>query len=710
MPTVNSPDISFLDVKVTLDISGVNPVINLVNQSVGSNLAGLVWSLNVLSPTTTPIYQSSFDSPFKTGIWTTSSITNAWPRPFGRIEFSGNYVLQFEVRDSVGNVFNLIKEAELKAPVGNIAKKSTDPYGQIDLRIQVMCERAALYFVDATSKMYQGITGTSISSYLAVDYPRDPTGALPPPFTITSFNNDALVPFSFNGEGYRASYYSIYEYDLGDNVFARIRYVAQKSFDIKCNIDLCPLYCEVDKLMSDIQTGNCENVQEAKNKLALITPKLAVIALLKDRPDCGVDLTKLIDEVKEIGGFVCDCSSATTGIGQQSALVDGVAFNAISEGGDILGRFENTGNNIVLYLKDKSYQFSICDDSQSSAFDIRTSTSGITTSVCFFVDKAILAEELLNAIKGDVNLVNLFNSIVDPNSEGFLIALDGKCVLETTPLTNYTWTFTNVPGSPLSANLVSLSVNGINKVFSFAFNTTNLTSLQTYLNGKGIGTFTVVSAPSGQITITSNNNPNTIANLVYNVGSGNVVAVQTNIATSVGLVTPSEIVQAIVNYLCGLTDLEIGLSQPFTVPSIGAGVKTNTIVTPVPNATGEVQVLTDLINVFIAAQNGVVDYVLSWKGSDCDGMKSIFADNTKPINASAAIYGNIDGTCAQLNPLSLLQYQLSNMDATTRELFCSAVVSCGEGLACEPYDSFYVEVTPYDTTCSAIVGIEGVFA
>lgn len=704
MPAVNSPDISVLEVKVTLDISGVNPVINLVNQSSGSNLAALVWSLNVSSPTGTPIYNSNFDAPFKTGVWSTGSVTNPWPRPFGRIEFQGNYIVEFQVRDSIGNVFILNKQGELRPPVGNVAKKSTDTYGQVNLRIQTMCERASLYFVDATSKAYMGLTGQVISSYLAVDYPRDPTGSLPAPFTITSFNTDALVPFSYNGEGYRVSYYTIYEYDLGNNVFIRIRYIAQKSFDVKCNIDLCPLFCEVDTLMEQIANGSCGDVEEAKRKMDLISPKLLLIVGAKDRPDCGINIDRLIEEVKEIGGFSCDCSSATTGIGERSALVDGIGFNVVSEGGDIAGRFENTGNNIVLYLNDKTYQFSICNDSDTDAFLFNTSTYGNTKSVCLSVKRDLLSEEILNTIKGSVNLTNLFNSIVDPNSAGFLISVDGKCVLETNPLSNYAWTLIDIPSAPLAANLSSINVGGSNKVLSFAFNTGNLSDLQSYLNGKGWGVFNVASAASGQISITSINNPNTISNLSYNNGTGYAIAAQTSLATSIGLVTPSEVCQSLIDYICSITEKEINLSQPYTVPSISAGIKTNVII----NKDGN-EDLSNLLNAYFVSQNAVIDYVLSLKDANCESMKEIFSPNQSPINGQTVLYGDKNG-CSQINPLSLFQYQLSNMDATTRTLFCNAVVACGEGLSCESYDEFYVEVTPYDTACSAIVGIEVSFS
>lgn len=701
----NSPDISLLEVKVLMDLSGTNPVIALTNQSEGDNLSALTWVLNVTSPSGTPIYSSSFDDPFKIAEWSTDTIINKWPRPYNRIEWSGAaYNFEFIVRDSQGNEFILAKNASICKPVGN-SKNATNTYGSVDLMIQTLCERAGLYIVDDTSKTYQGVVGRSISSYLAVDYPRDPTGTLPAPYTITSFDTAAIVPFSYNGEGYKASYYTIWEYGFPDSIFVRIRYVSQKSFDVQCNIDLCPLTCEIDKYIEQIESGNCENVDEARQKLFLINAKFNLAVIAKMNPGCGLDLGKLINEIKEIGGFDCDCSSSSTGIGSRSALVDGVNFTVVSEGGDIDGRFEGDENNVTLYLNDKSYTFSVCDDSATEAFDFKRNENNSNVDVCLLVKKSILAQELLITIKEDADLTNLFNSIV---KNGVLnISVDGKCIISTNPQTSYTWTLTNIPSSPNVASLVSIANAGIGAVLSYTFSTTNLSGLQVYLNSLNIGSFTVTAGLSGEVIISSLSNPNNLSLLTYNIGSGNLIAPQESIPVSVGQFTVAQVVQAIINYLCALTDEQVKTSQEFSVPTIvvnnnGEASEGNLVV-------DEGTELTQLLTTYIQSQNAVIEYVLGLKGLSCKAINDVFPQNTKQLSSNTNLYGNTVDGCVKITPIQLFQFMLGNMDATTKSIFCEQVISCGAGLACEPYNYFELIVTPHSDTCPTIIGIEGEF-
>lgn len=703
MTIINSPDISLLEVRVLMDLSGTDPIIGLTNESVGDNLAALTWVLNITSPSGTPIYTSSFDDPFEIGTWTTESLNNKWPRPFGRTEWN-TYNLEFLVRDSQGNEFKLIKNASICKPVGN-NKTATNTYGSVDLMIQTLCERAGLYITDNTSKTYQGVVGSPVSSYLAVDYPRDPTGVLPPPYTITSFDTSAIVPFSYNGEGYKASYYTIWQYKFADNILVRIRYVAQKAFDVQCNIDLCPLTCEIDKYIDQIESGNCANVDEARQKLFLINAKFNLAVIAKMNPGCGLDLAKLIDEIKEIGGFDCDCSSATTGIGSRSALVDGVNFSVVTEGGEIDGRFGGDENNVTLYLNDKSYTFAVCDDSQTEAFEFSRTENNSNVAVCLLVKKSILAEELLNVIKGDANLTNLFNSIV---KNGVLnISVDGKCVISTNPQTNYTWSLLNIPASPNLASLKSISNAGIGMLLNFTFSTTNLAGLQTYLNTLGIGAFTATAGTSGEVLINSVGNPNNLSLLTYDIGAGNLIAPQESVPVSVGQFTVSQVVQAIIDYLCGLTDANVGTSQGFNVPTIVTSI--NGVA-----AQGSIEItqgadLTDLLTAYIQSQNAVIAYVLGLKGVSCEALSAIFPTNTNALTGNTGLYGNNDNGCVKIGPLQLFQFMLGNMDTETKNLFCQQVISCGAGLACEPYNYFELIVTPHSDTCPTIIGIEGEF-
>ena len=346
MVITNSPDIGVLEVKVEFNLSGTTPVINLTNQTTANQnvspipvLDTLEWVLNIFSPTGTPIIQSDFNNPWKVGVWTTEQLTNPWPNPFNQIEWSGaDYLVQFQVKDSVGNIYDLNKEGQLVRPVGN-TQKTANTFGAVALTAEILCDTANIYLKDNTSKSYQGLTGVLASAYLAIDYPRDSTGVRPDPFIITSFTTDALIPFTFNARGYEATYYSIYTYDLGDNVFVTIRYTAQICFDVQCNIDLCPLACEVKSLEESIQNGSCVDVQAAQAKLNLITPKLLRAFIAKANPTCGINLPALIEEIKVIGGFGCDCYGANTGIGS-SARTNDFIFAVNNQGGDIQASFQ----------------------------------------------------------------------------------------------------------------------------------------------------------------------------------------------------------------------------------------------------------------------------------------------------------------------------------------------------------------------------------
>jgi len=702
---INSPDLSNLQVLTLFDISGTNPVINLTNQSTGDHLDQLTWVLNIYSPTGTPIFQSDFDTPWEIGEWTTEAITNAWPRPFGQIEWSGaDYQVEFQVKDSTGAIYYLNQAATICRPVGN-TKKSTNTYGQVALQVRVLCDQASLYISDLTSKTYNGIKGTNLSDYVAVDYPRDPSGNLPAPAVVTSFVDNAIIPISYNADGYVATYYTIYQYDLGNNTQLKIRYTAQVKFNVRCNAQLCAIACQIDGLTGYIESGACDGIEEARQKLQLITAKAIKAQIAVEYPTCGLDVNELLDEIAIIGGYECACGDATTGIGSQSTLIDGVTFAVNNVGGDVHGSFSQEGNNVVLSIYDRTYTFSICEDSDTEAFAFNSSISSYTNNICLSVSRSVLAEELLTTIKNDVDLTNLFNSIVAINTGGFMVSVDGKCVLTTNPTTDYQWFLENIPPSTTFATVNQIT-NGITAVpLNFSFNQTNLPALQTYLNTKGLGTFTVTTGTSGEVVISSNSNTNNLSNLFYNRGTGLLIATQTSQASGVQQFTANEVLQAIIDYLCGITDAEVVTSAEYEICYIDAGgVK----------QTETVDAATDLstfISALLSRGCTTIDYILNLKASvDCDTIKTVFPSSTNQLQPSDYVLGTKSGQCAQVGGLEWFQWILNNMDSTTKTLFCQVVMSCGEGLQCSAYNEFEITVSEHSTTCPAITGIIGHFS
>jgi hypothetical protein len=706
-----SPDITFLEYTPIWDIAGLNPIISITNNSAGSNLAGCTWWFVAYSPSLTLIHEGSASNPDITGTWATTNLTDNWPRPFNQIEFSGNvYSLTLYVKDSAGNIYSLTKTATICRPTGN-TQLSKNPYGVATLDLKVKCEEARIFFQDTTNRTYRGLDGTRLTSTLKVVFPIDETGNIPDPFVGANFST-ALVPISYSSDNYQYVQDIVYDYEFDDLVHIRIRYqsrskngVAAVRFPVLCNIDLCPLVCEVTRLVDSIEQGTCADADEARRKLTLINPKLMLAQIGKQEPLCGIDISKLIEEIKEIGGFSCDCCDAPTGIIPSTAsVIDGYTFEIVPVCGDIDGSVTVNGTNIQFNLEDKSYVFEVDTDSPQdiTAFSIVPETNGCTKTYKLQVDGSLLAEELLNIISVDGNLVNLFNSIVT-GAGGLNLTVDGGCIFTSTSTCDYSLTLSNIPINTTFALLSSIKIGSSVNSLSFAFNLTNLAALQTYLNGLGYGTFSV-SNPSGQdVLIESAANPSDIQNLIYKISSTSYQAALQKDCTGYVAIDANEVVQNIINYLCEIDDSQVVTSQEYIINYIdSSGVEQTTTITAGST-------LADLLDAIIDANNNNVDNLGQTASVTCDTLKDLFTSNTLQITANDfAFITKGGGACAKGSFLDIFNFMLSAgiNNATTKELFCAFVSDCGAGLTCEPYQYFEVVVTNYDTACSEITGIE----
>lgn len=710
MNIAGSPDISILSVQATFDLSGPLPLVRLVNLSQGPNLFGVNWWFVLTSPTQTIIHEGSATDPDINGAWANFVITDSWPRPFYQIEWSGApYNLTVYVQDTLGNVYSDSSyNATICRPNGN-TPTSKNFYGVSDTDVRVLCQQASIYFQDQTNTSYKGISGILISSSLKMVYPIDETGSIPTPFEINNFSA-ATVPISYSSDTYQFQAKSVYDYNLSGNVHVRILYQSCDpkkgfpfiTFPVLCDIDLMPLVCEYQKLIDSIENGSCSDVNEAIRKLTLINPKFALILMGLSQPLTGIDVPSLIDDIQEIGGFTCDCCNAPTGIiPSTSSSIDGYTFQIVPVCGDVTGTVQVVGRNIQLLLQDKSYVFVLNNAIPTTAFSVTPSTSNCTKTYTFNVNLVQLATDILNTVAGDPGLVNLFNSIVS-NSAGFKLSVDGKCIFTSASTNNYTFTLTNIPSSVTNALVALVTVGGTVQTLSFAFNLTNLPALQAYLNSLGIGDF-VVTNPAGQtVQIDSANNPNLLSNLTYSISSVTYVANMAAASAGYVQVSANQVVQYIINYLCGLDDTDIETSQDYTINYIDASGKKQTVVVEKGSS----------LNYFIATllnyQQQTVDNSGSGGSVSCDSLTAIFPVSQDSITPTDFIFSKRSGKCAQVNYTDAFIYMLTAAinNSTVREAFCNLVTACGAGLVCAPYDFFDVIVTNYDNTCAPITAIE----
>ena len=703
MVITGSPDISVLQMQVTFDISGLLPVINIQNLSTGPNLPGVTWWFEVLSPSGTEIHQGSFDSPDAVGAWSTLSLTDSWPRPFNQIEFSGApYLLTAYAQDSAGNVYTDDSySAVIARPNGNTSL-SKNFYGLASTNVLVKCQEARIYFEDTTSTSYRGISGTQLSAILRVIYPLDPTYSVPAPF-VAPFTSPVLVPISYSSKNYQFLSQSVYNYQLSTYVFVNIQYQQLCTFAVQCNIDLAPLVCEYTNLIDSVQNGSCSDVNEALRKITLINPKFALVMIGMNQPLTGVDVPALIEDIIKIGGFTCDCCNAATGIIPNTAsVIDGYSFSVNSVCGDIQGNVSVNGSNIIFNLQDKSYVFNLSSAIPTTAFSITPSTSGCVKTYTLNVSMVQFGTDLANTILATPSLLNLWQTIINDSSNNQFIG-DGKCIFTSSSTYTYDFTLANIPINTTFSIITGIQ-KGANIIpLNFSLNLTNLTAFQTYLNTLGLGTF-VVTNPSGQnVLIASANNPNVLSQLTYSISSTNFIATLTSSASGYVPVPNNQVIQAIINYLCGLTDEQVVTSQAYNITYVDANgdIQTETIPAGTP--------LSEFISTLLAANAETVANTGAIVAVTCKSIKDQFGQVNSPIGGTDFMLGTKGGgACAQVAYLDAFKFMLSAgiLDAATKNLFCQFVISCGAGMQCSPYTYFEVLVTNYNTSCSEIVGIE----
>jgi hypothetical protein len=361
LPITTSPDITNLNFDVLYDISGGVPSIVLTNTSIGNpsgttNLDNCDWWYDVTDPNGTYIHQGTIGTPdVVADNWTTLTLpTGAWPTPFGippygQIVFSCSmpYRTTLYVKDSLGNVYSLTKATTICRPNGS-TEKTRGNFGVAEAFAETKCNIAKIYATDKTNYTYQSRLGTATSSTWKLAYPMDAEGNDPEVVTVTD-RATVIFPVGYSAKGYQLNLSTFSTYNMGDGTYIKIQYKFDKVFAVYCNVDLCQLVCEIDKLYKLLPTkcGTVENT-EVKDKLLRINTLLGQCFIGINQPLCGIDVPALIEEIKKIGGFTCNCGTGG-GINAIGVTDGDITIETVTTGA-ITASVTNVGNNYTINL------------------------------------------------------------------------------------------------------------------------------------------------------------------------------------------------------------------------------------------------------------------------------------------------------------------------------------------------------------------------
>lgn len=687
---VASADITQLDFSVLLDLSGAVPVASVTNLSTVVNPANLQWIFELTSPSGTTLYAGDFSDPDVDGtVFTTWSFPYPLQQIFGLVEYSNinEYVVKVQVKDDDGNIFDLSKGSSLCKPNGNNGRNN---FGQAGITVEVRCGNAQLLIRDSTNLVYKSLAGQKVSTTATVTYPIDTNGNTLAAVTVNSL--PALIPIKYEGEGHEVYAAHVYDYDLGDFFFVRIRYSFTKVFPVWCHVNLEPLFCEVVKIGAMLEKDCADNLEKrlSYQKLTLANTKLLHAAVGIIQPLSGVDVPGLIEEIKKLLVIECDCCRPQGISSVGTALATDAVYTASVTCGDITASFANDdAGNIVLTLADKSYTFAMSGDPLSSdAFSFVTTTVGCVKATVLRVSKEDLATEILTEIQTNITLLNILNGITQ-RAQLTCTGLDGGAAFDLTT-SNYSMEINTVTVGKV---LETVTINGVIHIAPGGLLVTNAAGVASYLNGLGLGVFVVVyTAMTNRTTITSAANVNALSTISTMAGSTREVIAFNN---NNGLICT--MLQMIFDYFNSMGLEAIKTGGDFTVCSfaINGSVATQAIA---DNATA-----LSLATAMNDAICNIVNYTKD-KLVTCDNIKNLFGTPVSTTGNPAPedfVIGSQNGACMKmpLKNIALSIFQMLSTDTDVKSMYCLGA-KCTTVSDCSPVAGLAASAGTTTTTVS----------
>jgi hypothetical protein len=714
----NSPDITKLLVRFVIDLSGKTPKLLVENLSEGPSLATVLMAFEAYSPNNVPIHRSTLAAPDTVGNFGVIELPAQFAMFNRAIEFSGNeYRFVVNARDSQGTVYKYEPEqtAKICAPAGN--KQAGSHFGAAKLDINVDCNRGEVYVKDLTNYSYAGKDGTREDEFITIVSPADETGEIPAPKKYDGFSQ-VIHQLSFSGTGFKAVRSATRRYDLGKEVHVIIRYQASRDFDVNCSYDLCPLITEYTKLLLKAEK-NCDT--KLNTTIGLINAKLVKAIIAKMQPACGYDLPKLIDEIKELGGFDVDCNcSRSTGFNLMGNSTGGMVFNFNTEG-DITATAEVNGLNVLIDLKDFSYVFDVAPFGTNEAFKIQPNINGRTKTFTLNVNRNVLAAELLGVIENDQQLLEKLRYLTAAN---FDFIVDGKGIIQTNERCDQELTIANVPANATFVMLKTLTIDGIVYTLNQSLNgtPTELAKLNARLAALNKGVIVAsYLAEEGVLRIATAQNAHKMTkgvmyfpSLIGDAANKNMMYRESNCNNSAPY-TPSTIVQAIIDFIMKMTTENVMVGNDYAFCQINAD---GTVENVQIHRTDKLSRLIELL------RNNACRAVNTNGQINADMIKAIFSEKLEKIMATDFIFGTRNGklgvwsTEDVTREIAKLIY--NSNDSTLLADWCAAVSRCyTDEEACNPVsflqatmgvlqkDNFFLTTgpcagNPGDTSCLAI--------
>lgn len=568
------------------------------------------------------------------------------PTPF----FFQTYKIYGAVKDADGTITYTVPIYKKVCQPVNVTESGYVPG---IFQITPNCIDNVLTVKELTLLTYNNLDPESTTKAGTLSYPTGTISAIS--FTGTPFSNNVI----YTGE-YRVNCETLCVYDLEDDVYVHVTYITNNVFPVTCANKIADLICCLVEIQKTYEL-NCNNAQGkyAQQQLNSVTMPF-LVGLTKEIN--GQDASTEADLIKKT--LNCDCG-ATSSRQNEFSPINPSATNIVltGVGGTTIPSPTVNGNTKTYLIGSKIYQV-VKGNSGDLAFTIAVDTATANTvKYVITFNYTVMASYILNAISDNPTLVTQLNSLITATGQVDLTGLDMSCVLTTQ---------TNL--------FLTQAITGATKIETISTATqdydapanlfaSSASSVQSWLNGLGLGTFSV-NVSGGIFSVLSLNNTRNITSLEFSNPDLTVPFQRTNLTLVTAL-------QAIVDYLCDLTSLQVLLGNTLYLCALDYnGERVETSFT----ANQSQWVLNQGI---ASALCNIVDWVSTLTGITCAKLQAVFQDYPSgAFGANDRIYGTLDGNCAGLTGKQVATLVISaiNANSDVKEAFCA--IDCTTPGAC----------------------------
>lgn len=564
----------------------------------------------------------------------------------------GWYNLTGVIRDQDGKDYSINLIKEICQPEGF----TKNGYVPGIFNIIVNCNTPQLNITELTRFIYKGKSPASVTKTGILSYPPGTLADLDFNFTPIAIGGNANV---YTGR-YTINNTSLANFDLGDGVSLNISYkVINFEKVVNCTTSLASVLCCMEDLIKDYNNDPYSASGAAiKKKLDKCSYDF-MLAVAKEKS--GKDASEEAAKIASILGCDCDCSSA---IEPQTVLSGGSTIDAFT----IIGAdAANVDAQQVLGTTQYTIEVKNIDVTNLNndlSFNINRVDSGTTITFAISFNFGPLASAILEAIGSDDALIAVLQNLV--GNTGSILSLDGLaggCIIT---LANCNYTL--IEANNVAKTIVSINIGGTLIMAPSSLLLSNTSAVAAWLNGLGLGTFSVTLDTGTQtINITSNANPNIITVINFTTTTGALIR-QFN-RSCIGLV---DFLNAVVTYICNLqtANVKFGVANISYLIYNPDGSVTSTVI-----ATNDTL---DHVLEFILASEASLFNALSTQGLTCRNIGLLFKTVTYAILDTDGVLGTQSNHCALIgfDALAGIILQKIAANAQWQSNFCGLVANC----------------------------------